>query len=162
MPSWQQSAKWLGALIVVFGLIGKPNVARAQSIVGQWATSSSFGDVVSPTGAYVRSAYSGEAYRFRKDGTYFYVIVGSGTLISGTAVVQGTYKVEGQRLILTEKTEDWTPNPNMAHQRPAYRNKPMGDKVLEYAFSFVGPDTLKLRDLRMTLYTTLHRAQKAQ
>jgi len=160
MDTWKRSTNLICALIVVFGTLGNSGGAKGQSIAGQWATSSNFGDVVSATGAYVRSAYSGEAYRFNKDGTYWYIIVGSGTLISGAAVVKGTYEVKGDRLLLTEKTEDWTPNPNMAHQRPAYKNKPMGDKVLEYAFNFAGADTLKLRDLRYTLFTTLHRMQK--
>ena len=132
----------------------------AQSVVGDWATSQAFGDVVSSSGTFVRSAYSGEAYHFHNDGTYWYVIVGSGTLISGTAVVKGTFELKGNHLILREQSEDWTPNPNMARQRPAYRNKPLGNKIEEDDVSFVGPDTLKLKRLQPTMYTTLHRIRK--
>ena len=65
-----KGTRLIGAVIVVVGMIGNTSWMRAQSVVGDWATSQSFGEVVSSSGAFVRSAYSGEAYHFHKDGTY--------------------------------------------------------------------------------------------
>jgi hypothetical protein len=98
------------------------------TLVGAWANSDSFGDVVDAgTGAYIRSAYTGEAYRFQEDGTFWYLIVGSGTVSSGAAVQEGDYVVKGKVLTLRSKTESWTPNPTKSGQRPAYKNKPVDE-----------------------------------
>jgi hypothetical protein len=131
-------------------------------LVGTWATSDSFGDVVDAgTGAYIRSSYAGESYQFREDGTFWHLFVGSGMVASGAAVQEGDYIVRGNVVTLHSKTESWTPNPNKSRQRPAYKNKPV-DEVNRFEFSFSGPNTLNFTQLPYRTQSTYYRTRKSR
>jgi len=148
-----------GLLMAVFGMLGNPTWARAHSLIGNWATSQSFGDVVDAgTGATLRASYTGQAFRFRKNGTYQYVLVGSGTLMTGVVVERGKYVVKGSRLYLRHVTQDWSPSPSHAHQQPAYKNKPVENENFE--ISFKGADSLLLVDLKLKTRTLVERIKK--
>jgi len=141
---------------------GSAGGGRAGVLVGAWANSDSFGDVVDAgTGAYIRGAYTGEAYRFQQDGTFWHLTVGSGTVVSGAAVQQGDYNVQGKVLTMSSKTESWTPNPSHSGQRPAYKNKPV-DEVTRFEFSVSGSNTLNLTELPYKTHSTFHRTRKSQ
>lgn len=131
-------------------------------LVGTWASSDSFGDVVDAgSGAYVRSAYAGEAYGFRQDGTFWYLIVGSGTVSSGAALQKGNYVVNGDIVTLHSRTESWTPNPDKSGQRAAYKDKPV-EEVNKFKFSFKGANTLNFASVPDGVQSTFHRTQKSQ
>jgi len=141
---------------------GSAGGGRAGVLVGTWANSDSLGDVVDAgTGAYVRGAYTGEAYRFQQDGTFWHLTVGSGTVVSGAAAQQGDYNVQGKVLTMSSKTESWTPNPSHSGQRPAYKNKPI-DEVTRFEFSVSGSHTLNLTELPYKTQSTFHRTRKSQ
>ena len=144
------------------GLIGSASGANESSLVGTWATSSSLGELVDRgSGTSIQSAYTGQAYRFRQDGTYWYLIVGSGTLSSGAAVQEGDYKVNGSLLTLRSKTESWTPNPNKPGQPAAYRNKQIIE-VTRYELDLTDPNTLHLTEVPYGTRSTFHRTRASQ
>jgi hypothetical protein len=146
----------MGALAIV----GGASQASARSIVGDWATNSSIGELVSTSGSY-QTTYNGEALHFRKDGTFLYVIAASGSLMNGVSVEKGRYSAHGNRLVLKCETEDWTPNVRYARQRPAYKNKHVNN-VYTYDAHFTDADTLKLVEVRLKITTVMHRVGKAQ
>ncbi|MDR3675191.1 MAG: hypothetical protein P4N24_06855 [Acidobacteriota bacterium] len=164
MRSSNSSTALIGALMCMVWLIGSASWASASSLIGTWATSESFGDVVEAgTGATLRSSYSGQAYHFRKNGTYSYVLVASGQLMAGVYAERGVYQVKGNRLIVKPKTEDWTPNASHARQQPAYKNKAaLPDEINKLEFAFQGSDALMLFDLKTKTRTLLHRIQHSQ
>jgi hypothetical protein len=152
-------------LVATLSVVGQNSYAQssgAEKLIGTWASSDSFGDVVDQgSGAYVRSAYTGEAYHFAENGTYWYLIVGSGTVSSGAALQKGRYKLKGNVVTLTSKTESWTPNPNKSGQKPAYKNKPV-DEVNKFQFKFAGNNTLHLTQLPYNTHSTFHRTRNSQ
>ena len=68
------------------GGAGSQPPSAATSLIGDWSTSRSYGDVVnSVTGAYQRGSFSGELFSFRADGGFRHVVIGSGVVISGVS-----------------------------------------------------------------------------
>jgi len=131
-------------------------------LVGTWASSESFGDVVDAgSGAYVRSAYTGEAYGFHANGTFWYLIIGSGTVSSGAALQKGNYVVNGNVVTLHSHTESWTPNPNKSGQRPGYKDKPL-DEVNKFKFGIEGGNTLNFTTVPYGVQSAFHRTHKSQ
>jgi hypothetical protein len=162
MPTWNKRTNLIGALICVIGMFGNASWASAGSLIGTWATSESFGEVVDAgTGAAVRSSYSGQAYHFEKDGSFWHLFVGSGQIISGASLQHGVYEVKGNRLYVKPKTEDWTPNPSHPGQKPAFKNKPVTGSDEEFEFAFQGDDSLILIELPYKTRTTLRRTRKS-
>src|SRR5579872_3365199 len=86
------------------------------TLIGQWSTSGYYGEYVDRQGSPVVRAYSSEQYTFRPDGTYHYVIVGSGNIISGVSMTDGTYEFSGNQLHLHQRTENWYPFPQSANR----------------------------------------------
>lgn len=114
---------------------GMENGAAAQdsSLVGLWSQDGPTGTLVDPaTGYATGSVYNGEWYLFRDDGTYRYVMVGSGSIISGGVVHEGRYEVSGNQILLKARLESWYPNPTKTGQTPSYTDKPEADKTLTY------------------------------
>lgn len=94
------------------------------SLIGDWTTTSFFGDIVdSNTGSFQSTSYSGEWYSFRSDGTYHYTIIASGLIISGAVVEKGTFQVVENRLVLNRKTASWFPFPGKEKRRPGYKDR---------------------------------------
>jgi len=161
MRASRKGTTWMGALLCFAVIAANVSWASASSLVGKWATSEAFGNVVDAgTGATLRSAYNGEAYHFRKDGTFTYVLVASGTLITGVYTERGEYKVKDNRLYVNPKTKDWAPNPTHGGQQPAYKNRPAlpGD-ARKFEFTFHGNNSVTLLELKTKIKTTLHRGQ---
>jgi hypothetical protein len=87
----------------------------------------------------------GEWYLFRDDGTFRYVITGSGPIISGGLVVEGQYNAQGGILQFADCKESWYPDPTASGQKPAYVNKPVDFGPLQY--SFTGSDYCKIGEI---------------
>lgn len=117
--------------------------ADEQTLVGSWSSEGPSGTLFDPaTGFVTGSYYSLEGYLFRSDGTYRYIIMGSGTIISGAAVNNGKFRVEGDNLILTERTEDWYPDPSSPGNKESYKNRPTTDEM--HTIEFITDDELKI------------------
>ena len=118
----------------------KPGVDN--DLLGGWASSDSYGDIVDVSGNFAGDAYSGEGYRFYDDGTYLYRIVASGIAISGMAEVHGKYRVSDDgKLFLYDKKENWYPG--AGDKTPPSRDVPGDDETFVYWFED-GTDTLAL------------------
>ena len=106
---------------------------RDSSLVGLWSQDGPTGTLVDPaTGYATGSVYNGEWYLFREDGTYRYVMVGSGSVISGGVVHEGRYEASGNQILLKSTLVSWYPNPAKTGQAPSYTDKPEADKTLTY------------------------------
>jgi hypothetical protein len=104
-------------------------------LIGLWSTEGPSGELVDPaTGFSTGDIYSGEWYLFRDDGTYRYVIVGSGSILSGGVVSEGKYEVRNGELLMTHIRESWYPDPGVPGQKDAYKNKKVRDETRAYRF----------------------------
>ena len=112
---------------------GSGAAAQNSSLVGLWSQDGPTGTLVDPaTGYTTGSVYNGEWYLFRDDGTYRYVLVGSGSIISGGVVHEGRYEVSGNQILLKSTLVSWYPNPAKTGQSASYENKPEADKTVTY------------------------------
>jgi hypothetical protein len=115
-----------------------PEPAEPQSreaLLGNWGTNAVYGSVVSKgTGEYQRVSGYGTSYSFRPDGTFTYLMVGSGTVVSGAVTYKGTFKTDGKKLILHVTESAWTPMPGHDGQRPAWDWKPQ-DRIDTHIWS---------------------------
>ncbi len=118
-----------------------------QNLIGLWSTEGPSGDLVDPaTGYTTGSIYNGEWYLFRKDGTFRHVIVGSGLVISGGAVLEGKYAVREGEILLTDIRESWYPNPAAKGQKDMYENRSASDFEITYRYGD-DDDTLIIDDI---------------
>lgn len=117
---------------------------RERLLVGLWSSSQYFGEMYDPTGASKGSSYNGEWYLFRENGTFRFVIAGSGLVISGAVVQEGNYRVEGSELVLHSVKDSWYPAPDTADRRPGYENKPADDQRVSLSWIDVG--TIKINE----------------
>lgn len=124
-------------------------------LVGDWSTTGYYGELVNPAnGSFVVSSYSGEWYRFGADGTYRYTIAGSGQIIVGVVICNGTYETKGNTLLLHQKTESWYPLPRDPTRKPMYRDRPTpAEKTLRVEPK--GPGEIVIRE--GTSASTFHR-----
>lgn len=119
-------------------------VKDPRFLVGVWSSSGPSGEMVDPITDLSKGViYNVEMYTFREDGTYRYLIDGSGPIISGIAINEGKYGVQDGILTLSERRESWLPDPARGGQRPAYKGKPMEDETLEFTYD-PGKDCLKI------------------
>ncbi len=96
-----------------------------EALLGNWGTNAVYGSVVSQrTGEYQRVSGYGTSYSFRADGTFTYLMVGSGTVVSGAVTKRGTFKTNGNQLLLHVTASAWTPSTAQPEQRPAWDWKP--------------------------------------
>ncbi|HSP06022.1 MAG TPA: hypothetical protein VLR94_02540 [Acidobacteriota bacterium] len=106
------------------------------------------------TGAFDSSAYSGEWYEFRPDGTYEHIFIGSGQIISGASITTGVYEASANRLVLHQKKASWYRMPKSAKRHSRYKDRPdVQELVLEIGFDSRG--ALLVRDATGT--ATFHR-----
>lgn len=113
--------------------------SAVSSLVGTWSQGGASGSIVDPaTGYATGSVYNGEWYVFRADGTFRYVIVSSGTIISGGIVHEGRYAASGGNLLLTGIRESWYPNPAASGQKATYTNVTVADETIGYTLSADG------------------------
>ena len=111
----------------------------ASALVGTWSQGGASGTIVDPaTGYATGSVYNGEWYVFRADGTFRYVIVSSGTIISGGIVHEGRYTVSGGNILLTGIRESWYPNPAATGQKATYTNATVANESIGYSLSADG------------------------
>lgn len=111
---------------------GKGSNNTSNDIVGFWSTSV-FSDVFvdAATGLPVDD-YTGDWYVFREDGTFTHLIIGSGLVLSGSAIQNGNYKINDGTIEFSEVKESWYPKPGSANSVKEYKNKSIGDKVVPY------------------------------
>jgi hypothetical protein len=92
-----------------------PPIAANHPLLGKWAT----------VGPCARPILSGtsllESYQFAQDGSYTYVSVSQGDLVSGRATIKGSFQVRGESLTLHEESESWIRTKNGP---PGYADKP--------------------------------------
>lgn len=94
------------------------SVQTNNKIIGFWADSAYSGSLVNPiTGFVVGTSYSGQWYKFNDDGTFTYSIAGSGTIITGLVIVNGKYKIEGNKIIFSECTETFYKNFSVSEKK---------------------------------------------
>lgn len=106
-----------------------------MNIIGLWSTEGPSGELVDPVTGYANgSIYNGEWYLFRTDGTYRYVIISSGTIVSGGVVCEGKFSVNNGEILLTDVRESWYPNPAATGQKEPYENKRIDDLVIQYRY----------------------------
>lgn len=114
-----------------------------DGIVGTWSSEGPYGTLYDPaTGGVTGSTYNGEWYLFRNDGTYRYVIMSSGTVVSGGVVREGSYSVDGDEILFYDNEESWYPDVSRSGQTPAYKDKPADDERLSY--EVLGTDTISI------------------
>lgn len=98
-------------------------------ILGFWSSIQSFkGDIKDIQTGITSGQYSGEWYFFDEDGTYQHIIIGSGLVISGSAIQRGSFIVEGNKVKLYDNKESWYPNIARSDQQKSFKNKPTYDK----------------------------------
>lgn len=111
------------------------NAISDKSIIGMWSTEGPSGELVDPaTGLTSGSIFNGEWYIFRDDGTFRYVIVSSGQVLSGGVVWEGIFSVCNGEIRLTNIKESWYPNPAATGQKKSYENKKTDDVTLQYQY----------------------------
>lgn len=111
-----------------------------QSIVGSWSSEGPNVDYFDAYGKLIQSAYSGTYYRFNADGTFKYMLGGSGWVASGLLLWQGRYAVSGNTIALTGIKESWSPFGS--GQQAAYSDKSVADARLLFVFEADGRLTL--------------------
>ena len=149
-----KSAKILiGLLLVHTVFAASAQTASREALIGTWSTVNFFGQLVNPaTGAVTQSLHSGRWFTFNADGTYEYMRVGSGQLISGAVVAQGNFEINGNRLLLHRKTDSWYPSPGDRSGRPMYKDRRSSeDSALDVELS--GPAEMILREKDGTVAT---------
>lgn len=104
-----------------------------NALVGQWSKDGASGTIVDPaTGFATGSVYNGEWYVFREDGTFRYVLVSSGQIVSGGIVWEGRYAVADGAIHLTDTLEAWYPNVAVSGQAAPYTNMKLANQTLAY------------------------------
>jgi hypothetical protein len=134
---------------------GVPTSAPAidDNLLGIWTCGTSPGYVVDSEGNIQNDAYSDELYHFYDNGSYTYMIVGSGTIINGLVKDNGKYRVSGNKLYLYDSVESFTPSEG--ETRPAYTDEPAKDQTLAYSFEDDGK-TLNLKNEDTGFTDSLH------
>jgi hypothetical protein len=113
-----------------------PAAAADDGLLGLWSASGTSGTMVDPaTGTATGSYYSGEWYLFREDGTFRYVIISSGQIISGGVVQEGRYTVRNGEILLTDIRESWYPDLSLSGQTPSYKDKEAADETRTYEYA---------------------------
>jgi predicted nucleic acid-binding Zn ribbon protein len=116
-----------------------PDAAQDEGLLGLWSASGTSGELVDPaTGLTTGSYYSGEWYLFREDGTFRYVIISSGQIISGGVVQEGKYTVTGGEILLTDIRESWYPDLSLSNQEPGYQDKKVSNETRTYEYADSG------------------------
>jgi hypothetical protein len=150
-----RSAILLASFLLVNTVHGasSPTERSRDVLIGTWSTSNYFGHLVNPaTGAVVQSLHSGRWFTFNANGTYQYMRIASGRLISGVVVAQGTYELIGNRLNLHRKTESWYPSRGDLSGRPMYKDRRNPESSIVYV-EFRGPAEMVLREEDDTVST---------
>lgn len=133
--------QWEGATASIITDIQK--VEQEGLLVGTWSDTHYFGELYdAATGLPKTSAYSGEWYIFWKDGTFRYVIAGSGQFISSVVMNQGKYKFQEDELVLYSIRSSWYPHLSRPGQAASYENKPVEDERLPLIFEEM--DTIRI------------------
>lgn len=117
-----------------------PPVQTDQSIVGSWSSDGANVNYFDAYGNFVADAFSGTYYQFNADGTFNYMIGGSGPVVSGIVFEQGRYSVSGTVVSLTGITQSW--QPWGSGQAPAYTDKKVSNIRLLVSFEADGRLTL--------------------
>lgn len=121
--------------------------ASDAGLIALWSSQGPTGVLVDPVTGYATGSISnGEWYLFRKDGTFRYVIISSGQILSGGVVWDGKFVSGDGKIILTDIKESWYPDPSRKGQKAAYKNLSVKDTTLQYQYKDKG-DTLLIGTL---------------
>ncbi|MCX7922014.1 MAG: copper amine oxidase N-terminal domain-containing protein [Clostridia bacterium] len=100
-------------------------------IIGSWSSQGPNGTMFDPsTGQITGSSYTGQWYKFNKDGTYRYIIAGSGPIITGCVVVDGRYAIDGDTIKFYDAKETSYRN----FTGPQIKDSPIDDDELDYTY----------------------------
>ena len=89
------------------------------------------------------------------------VLVGSGFIISGTAINEGKITAVSGELKLTDVKESWYPNPTKKGQKEAFKDKSISSSVYSYEFEENG-NKLRIHDLELSSSEPYYRVVKNQ
>ncbi len=136
--------QWNGSTASIVTDAQKVELSQREALlVGTWSDMHYFGELYDAvTGLPKTSAYSGEWYIFWGDGTFRYIIAGSGQFISGVVMNEGKYKLQGDELVLYSTRSSWYPNLDRPSQAASYEDKPVEDERLPLIFE--GLDTIRI------------------
>lgn len=109
-----------------------PPAPATKSVVGSWSSEGPDVDYFDAYGKLIQSAYSGTYYQFNTDGSFKYMLGGSGPVVSGIILRQGKYAVSGNTISLTGIKESWSPFG--VGQQAAYSDKSLADTRLLFSF----------------------------
>ncbi|MEQ8167564.1 MAG: hypothetical protein ABRQ38_01595 [Candidatus Eremiobacterota bacterium] len=105
-------------------------------LAGVWSDTGSHMDIVDVnTGSFKSDSSFQFWYVFREDGTFSYVGYAYSPSSKGMCYTNGKYRVQGNKIILSDCTETWKPYPGDI--TPEYKNKPLhklNGVVLEFSF----------------------------
>lgn len=112
------------------------NTSPENPLAGVWSDSGSDIDIVDVnTGSFKSTSSFQFWYVFREDGTFTYVGYAYSPASKGICYTDGKYRIQGNKIILSDCTETWKPYPG--DMTPGYKNKPL-DKLngvtLEFSF----------------------------
>ncbi|MEQ8192163.1 MAG: hypothetical protein ABRQ39_29635 [Candidatus Eremiobacterota bacterium] len=112
------------------------NTSQGNPLAGVWSDTGSHMDIVDVnTGSFKSTSSFQFWYVFREDGTFTYVGYAYSQSSKGLCYTNGKYRVQGNKIILSDCTETWKPYPGDI--TPEYKNKPL-DKLngvtLEFGF----------------------------
>lgn len=110
---------WIGTLAVLlivvitaFAAAKNAFVITDENLIGLWSTEGPSGELMDPdTGYATGNIYNGTWYLFRDNGTYRFVNVSSGNVISGIVECKGNYSASDGKIDLTHVKANWYPDP---------------------------------------------------
>lgn len=117
-----------------------------EGIVGLWSSNNATGgSTVDPFDNINGVYYGGAWYLFKEDGTFKYIIITSGNIVSGSCLLEGKYSCDSETIWLYDIKETWMPYPDDPSGRAAYKNSPAEEKTMKFGFRNNG-DTVDLTD----------------
>jgi hypothetical protein len=112
-------------------------------IVGNWGTLDYHGELVNPsTGAFVQDSSTGTWYEFHADGTFRFIMIARGMIISGGIINSGQWQLNGNHLTLHVTHEVWRP---YGRGLPPYDRQ--ADRYEQFEVQMKPGPELRLRDL---------------
>ncbi len=104
-------------------------------LLGSWSSEGPNVDYFDAAGNLAISGFSGEYYQFYADGSFKYLLGGSGPNISGIIFWQGGYVVDENIITLSNIRESWYPSADNRSGMKPYSDKVCNDEQLIFGWS---------------------------